>query len=78
MTSTQYNISLTIFFISYASLEPISNVVLKRLKPHIWLPLTMVAWGIVMTFMGFVTNYSGLLAARFFLGLAEAGLYTTH
>jgi len=35
----------------------------------------MVAWGIVMTFMGFVHNYSGLLAARWFLGLAEAGLY---
>lgn len=28
-----------------------------------------------MTFMGFVKNYSGLLAARWFLGLAEAGLY---
>jgi len=35
----------------------------------------MVAWGIVMTAMGFVRNYSGLLAARWFLGLAEAGLY---
>jgi sugar phosphate permease len=76
MTNTQYNLSLTIFFISYAVLEPFSNVLLKRLKPHIWLPLTMVAWGIVMTFMGFVTNYSGLLAARWFLGLAEAGLYS--
>lgn len=28
-----------------------------------------------MTFMGFVTNWSGLMAARFFLGLAEAGLF---
>ena len=25
--------------------------------------------------MGLVTNYAGLLAARFFLGLAEAGLF---
>jgi MFS family permease len=29
-----------------------------------------------MTFMGFASNYSGLLAARWFLGLAEAGLYS--
>ena len=36
----------------------------------------MVAWGICMTFMGFVRNYSGLLAARWFLGFCEAGLYT--
>jgi MFS family permease len=28
-----------------------------------------------MTFMGFVFNWSGLMAARFFLGLAEAGLF---
>ena len=28
-----------------------------------------------MTFMGFVHNYEGLMAARWFLGLAEAGLF---
>lgn len=28
-----------------------------------------------MTLMGLVTNYAGLLACRFFLGLAEAGLF---
>jgi MFS family permease len=28
-----------------------------------------------MTFMGFVFNWSGLMAARWFLGMAEAGLF---
>jgi len=28
-----------------------------------------------MTFMGFVFNWSGLMAARWFLGLTEAGLF---
>lgn len=28
-----------------------------------------------MLSMGFVKNWSGLMSARFFLGLAEAGLY---
>src|SRR5271156_1524677 len=69
--------SLTIFFISYAVFEVPSNILLKRLRPHIWFTAIMVSWGIVMTFMGFVTNYSGLLAARWFLGFAEAGLYLT-
>ncbi|KAK6604322.1 major facilitator superfamily transporter [Botrytis cinerea] len=39
---------------------------------------TLIPWncmGLCMTFMGFVTNWSGLMAARFFLGLAEAGLF---
>jgi MFS family permease len=35
----------------------------------------MVAWGIVMTLMGIVQNYHGLLVARLFLGVTEAGLY---
>jgi sugar phosphate permease len=65
---------LSIFFVSYSVFEVPSNILLKRLKPHIWLTATMVAWGIVMTLMGFVKNYAGLLAARWFLGLAEAGL----
>lgn len=28
-----------------------------------------------MTFMGFVNNWAGLLTARWFLGLTEAGLF---
>jgi hypothetical protein len=35
----------------------------------------MVAWGTVMTLMGIVRNYHGLLIARIFLGVAEAGLF---
>ncbi len=34
-----------------------------------------ILWGACMLGMGFVYNYSGLLAARWFLGLAEAGLF---
>jgi hypothetical protein len=35
----------------------------------------MVAWGLVMTLMGIVRGYSGLLAARIFQGVTEAGLF---
>jgi len=35
----------------------------------------MVAWGIVMTLMGIVQSYHGLLVARFFLGVTESGLF---
>lgn len=75
MTSDQYNWCLTVFFFSYAAFEVPSNLLLKKLRPSRWLPLIMVAWGTVMTLMGIVRSYSGLLAARFFLGVAEAGLF---
>lgn len=35
----------------------------------------MLAWGIVMTLMGIVHNFGGLLATRMALGLAEGGLF---
>lgn len=50
-------------------------MLLKRFRPSIWLPSIMVAWGTVMTLMGLVQSYHGLLIARIFLGIAEAGLF---
>lgn len=66
---------LTVFFFTYCAFEVPSNLCLKRFRPSVWLPTIMVAWGIVMTLMGIVHNYKGLLIARLFLGVAEAGLY---
>lgn len=35
----------------------------------------MILWGFCMCFMGFAKDFSGLMAARWFLGLTEAGLF---
>ncbi|KAK8059021.1 hypothetical protein PG994_009469 [Apiospora phragmitis] len=75
MSGGQYNWCLTVFFFPYAFFEVPSNLLLKKFRPSRWLPMIMVAWGTVMTLMGIVRNYEGLLAARIFLGVAEAGLY---
>ncbi|KAE8149947.1 major facilitator superfamily domain-containing protein [Aspergillus avenaceus] len=75
MTGGQYNWCLTVFFFTYCAFELPSNLLLKKMRPSRWLPLLMVAWGIVMTLMGVVQNYAGLLTARIFLGVTEAGLY---
>ena len=45
---------------------------------HVWFPAIMVAWGFILTMMGLVTGFSGLVSARFFLGMAEAGLYPSN
>lgn len=75
MSTGQYNIALTIFFISYSVFEPLTNVLLKKLRPSIFIPIIMFLWGASMVGQGFVYNNSGLLAARWFLGLTEAGLF---
>ncbi|AOW07824.1 major facilitator superfamily domain-containing protein [Yarrowia lipolytica] len=75
LTGEQYNMALTVFFFTYAPLEVPSNMLLKKFRPSIWLPSIMVAWGLVMTLMGIVQNYGGLLATRVLLGVFEAGLF---
>ncbi|TQS39060.1 hypothetical protein Golomagni_00420 [Golovinomyces magnicellulatus] len=67
--------TLSVFFVSYSIVEPFTNVLLKRMSPSMFIPIIIVVWGLCMTFMGFVSNWSGLMAARWFLGLAEAGLF---
>lgn len=41
MTTQQYNLTLTIFFIAYAIFEALANVMLKRFRPSRFLPVTM-------------------------------------
>ena len=40
-----------------------------------WLPIIMIAWGVVMIGMGFVKGFESLLVTRIFLGITEAGLF---
>jgi MFS family permease len=75
LTDSQYNWCLTVFFFTYSAFEVPSNLMLKHMRPSIWLPIIMVSWGVVMTLMGLVRNFQGLLAARIFLGVTEAGLF---
>jgi MFS family permease len=51
------------------------QIILKKTTPRIWLPTLTLVWGIVATLLGVVQNYSGYLSSRFFLGVAESGLF---
>jgi MFS family permease len=51
------------------------NIILKRTTPKLWLPTLMFLWGTVATLMGVSQNFAGFLAARFFLGMTESGLF---
>ncbi|MCJ1332624.1 hypothetical protein MMC10_009317 [Thelotrema lepadinum] len=62
----QENVALTIFFVPYVLFEIPSNILLRRFKPHIWFSSCI---------LFLVQNYGGLLATRFLLGLAEAGIF---
>ena len=44
---------------------------MKAWRPSLWLPIIMIAWGIVITLTGIVENFAGLFTARVFLGITE-------
>jgi MFS family permease len=48
---------------------------MKRFNPHVWLSGCITAFGIVMLGQAWVSSYGGLIATRFFLGLAESGIF---
>ncbi|KAK4943530.1 hypothetical protein LTR28_008423 [Elasticomyces elasticus] len=75
MTGNHYNIALFIFFIPYILFEVPSNIIIKRVAPSTWLSIIMVLWGISTIGQGLVTNFGGLVACRFLVGIFEAGLF---
>ncbi|EXJ81271.1 hypothetical protein A1O3_07561 [Capronia epimyces CBS 606.96] len=75
LTATQYSTALTIFFVPYVVFEIPSNIILKRLKPHVWLSICMFGFGLVTVCQGLVQGYGGIITTRFFLGLFEAGMF---
>ncbi|CDS09767.1 hypothetical protein LRAMOSA02444 [Lichtheimia ramosa] len=75
MSESMFNWALSIFFIGYVIFEVPANLFLKLIGPRYWISLIMLVWGVIMAAMSACKNGPGLLAARFFLGLAEAGLF---
>ncbi|KAK7736520.1 hypothetical protein SLS53_006951 [Cytospora paraplurivora] len=75
LTSEQWALVLSIFYYPYMFLEPFATLALKRFTPRIWMARIMITWGIISMCQGATKNYAGIMAARFFLGAAEAGFY---
>ncbi|KAI5984050.1 MFS general substrate transporter [Pisolithus albus] len=76
LDGNQYNIALTLFFISFGIFDCPANYIIQFVPPSRWLPGTMILWGLIMTLMGFVKNYPQLAGVRFCLGIAESGYYS--
>ncbi|KAK4443564.1 major facilitator superfamily domain-containing protein [Podospora aff. communis PSN243] len=75
MTPDEYNWVQSIYFISYIVFEVPSNLLLKRMTPRHWQTRIIFTWGAVLACHAAVKNKEGLYAARFFLGMAEAGMF---
>ncbi|KAH8591285.1 major facilitator superfamily domain-containing protein [Bisporella sp. PMI_857] len=72
LSSSEYQWLLTMFYISYILFEWFA-LMWKILPPHIWATICVLGWGLTATLQSATYSFSGMMAARFFLGLFEAG-----
>lgn len=74
-SNTIYGIGAGIFFLSYAVCEIPSNLLLYRFGARRWMSRIMGTWGLIAMAMMFVRTPMEFYAARFLLGIAEAGFF---
>lgn len=75
LVGNQYQLAVSILFVTYTLSEVPSNLVLKKFTPSRWLAFITVGWGIVATMTGLVNSLGSLLACRLLLGAFEGGLF---
>jgi ACS family tartrate transporter-like MFS transporter len=74
-SETIYGFGASAFFIGYSLFEVPSNILLARFGPRVWLARIMLTWGVISVLTAFVHTPVQFYAARFALGVAEAGFY---
>ncbi|EPS28482.1 hypothetical protein PDE_03428 [Penicillium oxalicum 114-2] len=75
LVGNQYQVAVSILFVTYCLFEVPSNLVIKKLTPSRYIAVISVLWGIIATLTGICQSYGGLLACRVLLGVVEAGLF---
>ncbi|HYL84068.1 MAG TPA: MFS transporter [Candidatus Angelobacter sp.] len=75
ITGQQYGLAAGIFFLGYFLFEVPSNLILHKVGARAWIARILLTWGVVAVLTGLVQNAHQLYAARFLLGLAEAGYF---
>ncbi|KAJ2500583.1 hypothetical protein GGH96_002626 [Coemansia sp. RSA 1972] len=68
-----YN-ALSFFYFGYTISQIPNMFIMKKVTPAVLVGVTMILWGVCSTVMAGTKSYSGLVAARFFMGVFEAGV----
>ncbi len=75
LTATEFGWAAGVLFIGYCVFEIPSNLALHRFGARRWLARIMISWGLAAAATAFVIGPNSFYAARFVLGVAEAGFF---
>ncbi|KAI6369721.1 hypothetical protein MCOR31_004976 [Pyricularia oryzae] len=70
-----YNNAVAVLTVGYMLFQLPSNMLLTRVRPGLYLPLTAIVWSAVSAATAGVRNSQELIVVRFFLGCLEAPLF---
>ncbi|KAK5132955.1 hypothetical protein LTR08_008318 [Meristemomyces frigidus] len=73
--TNDYNILLSIFFVPYVLTAPFLGILGKMYGPSRVLPCMMFTFGSMTLLVVAVYNFAGLMALRWFLGMAESAFF---
>lgn len=73
LTGNQYSLVGSIAPIAQLAWQPFSSYLIVKVPHRILMPALCLGWGVAQTCMAACHDFGGLMAARFFLGLFEAG-----
>ncbi|KAI9327348.1 major facilitator superfamily domain-containing protein [Zopfochytrium polystomum] len=71
---TLFNVAVSMFFIGYGICAVPITLAVAKFNPRLLISFIGFAWGLAVLLMAFAKNPAGLFAARFFLGVFEAGI----
>ncbi|CAM1505746.1 Fc.00g113830.m01.CDS01 [Cosmosporella sp. VM-42] len=71
------NQAVSLFFVTFVVLQPVSAGVGRWLGAKHWIPIMMFSWGIVTIMQAYINGRDGLIATRLLIGAFEAGFYPT-
>src|SRR4029077_18070308 len=69
-----YGFGAGLFFVGYLVLEIPGALIVERWGGRRWFTRILISWGVCAVLVGFVKTATQFYVARFFLGVAEAGL----
>ena len=75
LQGNQYNLILSIFFIPFVLTSPFLGALGKMYGPSRILPLMMFTFGSMTLLTVAATNFGGLMALRWILGMAESAFF---
>jgi ACS family tartrate transporter-like MFS transporter len=75
LTASAYGLAAGAYFWSYVLCQLPANLVLRKIGARIWLSSIMALWGAISAGTALVWNEQSFVAARFLLGIAEAGYF---